>query len=55
MFTLRGTIVEKGVQYLVRRSRFFGIDVINKQPEKGISFRDMIERLKKVGTQATSK
>ncbi len=55
MFTLRGTIVEKGVQYLVRRSRFFGIDVINRQPEKGISFRDMIERLKKVGTQAASK
>jgi hypothetical protein len=49
MFTLRGTVVENGVEYLVRRSRFFGIDVINREPEKEVSFKEMIQRLNRIG------
>jgi len=48
-FTLRGTIVVKGVEYLVRRSRLFGIDVVNQMPGKTISFKDMVQRLRRVG------
>ncbi|MHB8053998.1 MAG: hypothetical protein ACYDH3_01925 [Candidatus Aminicenantales bacterium] len=49
VFTLQGTIVEGGIQYLVRRAAFFGIDVINGNPVNQISFKDMLERLKRVG------
>ena len=49
LFTLRGTIREKGKEYLVKRSWIFGISVINKKPENQISFKDMISRLKRIG------
>jgi hypothetical protein len=48
MFTLRGTIVEKGTEYLVRSPGFYGIDVINRNPENEISFSDMLERLERI-------
>ena len=35
MFTLSGTIKEKGVEYLVKRSWLFGISVVNKKPRIG--------------------
>lgn len=49
VFTLQGTIVEGGIQYLVRRSALFGIDVVNGNPINKIGFKDMIERIKRVG------
>jgi hypothetical protein len=49
VFTLQGTIVEGGIQYLVRRSAFFGIDVVNGNPVNRISFKDMLGRMKRVG------
>ncbi|MCX6564219.1 MAG: hypothetical protein NTU60_11550, partial [Candidatus Aminicenantes bacterium] len=48
VFTLQGTIVEGGIQYLVRRSAFFGIDVVNGNPVNKISFKDMLNRMKRV-------
>jgi len=33
----------------VRRSRLFGIDVVNQMPGKTISFKDMVQRLRRVG------
>lgn len=51
VFTLQGTIVEGGVQYLVRRSALFGIDVVNAKPRNTISFKDMIGRLERVGRE----
>jgi hypothetical protein len=48
-FTLRGTIVEKGVEYLVKKSALFGISVVNRMPDKTISFKDMVQRLRRVG------
>ena len=48
-FTLNGTIHEKGVEYLVKKPAFFGINVINRMPEKKISFKEMISRLERVG------
>jgi hypothetical protein len=55
VFTLRGTITEKGVQYLVRRATFFGIDVVNAKPVNTISFKDMLGRLERVGQSQEKK
>jgi hypothetical protein len=48
-FTLRGTIREKGVEYLVKRSWLFGISVVNKKPKNRIRFKDMMSRLERIG------
>lgn len=48
-FSLRGTIREKGVEYLVKRSWLFGISVVNKKPKNKIRFKDMMSRLKRIG------
>ncbi len=48
-FTLNGTIHEGGVEYLVKKPSLFGISVINREPGKVISFKEMTNRLKRVG------
>jgi len=48
-FTLNGTIHEGGVEYLVKKPALFGINVINRMPEKLISFKEMAGRLRRVG------
>jgi hypothetical protein len=55
VFTLRGTIQEKGVEYLVKRSWLFGISVVNKKPRNRISFKDMVSRLKRIGRSQQAK
>ena len=55
VFTLQGTIIEGGIQYLVRRSTFFGIDVVNGNPVNTISFKDMLGRMKRVGQSQEKK
>ncbi|MCI0468737.1 MAG: hypothetical protein L0Y62_01570, partial [Nitrospirae bacterium] len=48
VFIIRGTIFEGGREYIVRRSFFKGIDIINQNPDNKISFQDMQERLKRI-------
>ena len=48
-FTLNGTIHEGGVEYLVKKPALFGINVINRMPDKKISFKEMMSRLERVG------
>jgi hypothetical protein len=48
IFTVRGLIHQDGVEYLVKRRLFTGIDVINSNPDNRISFSDMLERAKRV-------
>ncbi len=55
MFTLRGTIKEKGTEYLVKNSWLFGISVINRKPKSRISFKDMLNRLKRIGRTEKSR
>ena len=55
VFVLRGTIEEKGREYLVRRSQFFGIDVVNAKPNNRISFRDMLGRLSQISQSQEKK
>jgi len=48
IFTVRGLIHQDGVEYLVRRRFFTGIDVINGNPDNRIGFSDMLDRAKRV-------
>ncbi|KRT73282.1 MAG: hypothetical protein XU12_C0010G0020 [Deltaproteobacteria bacterium CSP1-8] len=48
VFTVRGIIHEDGVEYLVKRGLFGGINVINRNPDNRIGFSDMVERAKRV-------
>ncbi len=48
-FSLNGTIREGGVEYLVKKPPLFGINVVNRMPDKKISFKEMTGRLKRVG------
>jgi hypothetical protein len=54
-FTVNGTIIEGGKEYLVRRGLFRGVDVINQTHNNVISFRDMEERIKRISRPADSK
>lgn len=47
-FHIRGKIIESGNEYLIRRGFFRGIDVINRDPENMVSFKDMQERVSRV-------
>lgn len=53
MFTVRGLIHEDGVEYLVKRRFFAGIDVINRNPDNRIGFSDMLERAKRATGKRT--
>jgi len=48
-FTLNGTIHEGGVEYLMKKPALFGISVVNREPNKKISFKEMVGRLKRIG------
>jgi len=49
-FTLNGTIHDAdGTEYLVKKPALFGISVVNREPHKSISFKEMVGRLKRVG------
>lgn len=47
-FHVRGKIREGNHEYLVRRGLLRGIDIINRDPDNTISFRDMQERVNRV-------
>lgn len=48
IFTLRGTIRQNGVEYLIKRGLFGGINVINQNPENRIRWKQMLGRLKAI-------
>jgi hypothetical protein len=48
-FTLNGTIHEGGIEYLVKKPALFGISVVNRDPSKSISFKEMVSRLRRIG------
>ena len=51
VFTVRGLIHEDGVEYLVKRRLFTGINVINANPDNRIGFSDMLDRAKRVTSE----
>ncbi|MDB9823145.1 hypothetical protein OAC89_05540 [Deltaproteobacteria bacterium] len=48
VFRINGTIKEDGVEYIIKRSGFSGVDVLNQNPDNRISFKDMVKRIKRV-------
>jgi len=54
VFTVRGLIHEDGVEYLVKRRFFAGINVINRNPDNRIGFSDMVERAKRVTSERSN-
>ncbi|MCP4667726.1 MAG: hypothetical protein GY849_15325 [Deltaproteobacteria bacterium] len=48
VFRINGTVMERGREYLVKRGRFSGVDIVNQNPDNRISFRDMVKRIKRV-------
>jgi hypothetical protein len=48
VFRVRGLIREAGVEYLIKKPLFFGINVINRNPDNRISFSDMLDRVRRV-------
>jgi len=51
LFSVHGTIIEEEAEYLVRRPSWFGIDIINKNPDNEIQFSDMIDRIRRIGNK----
>lgn len=47
-FNIRGKIVEGGKEYLIRRAFLRGIDVVNRDPQNMVSFKDMQERVGRI-------
>ena len=50
VFTLRGTIVEGETEYLVKRGFLRGINVINRNPDNRIPWKDMVQRIGRIVT-----
>lgn len=48
VFRVNGTILEDGKEYLVKKSGFSGVDVVNLNPNNWISFKDMLKRIKRI-------
>ncbi|MGD8974565.1 MAG: hypothetical protein PVJ56_14790, partial [Desulfobacterales bacterium] len=48
VFKINGTIRKDRKEYFVSRAGFTGINVINMNPDNQISFKDMMERIKRV-------
>ncbi|MDH7512907.1 MAG: hypothetical protein QHH14_08175 [Clostridiales bacterium] len=54
IFSLQGTIWRNGVEYLVRGTGLFAINVVNKQARNQIRFKDMLNRLQRIGQSKQS-
>jgi hypothetical protein len=53
VFTVNGTIREGGTEYLVKRGSFSGVDIVNQNPDNRISFKDMVKRIKRIGSEGS--
>jgi hypothetical protein len=52
VFKIGGPLREGDKVYLVKRSGFSGVNVINQNPDQRISFKDMMNRIKRVTASA---
>jgi hypothetical protein len=48
MFTINGTIKEGGTEYIIKRSGFSGVNVVNQNIDNRISFKDMVKRIQRI-------
>jgi hypothetical protein len=54
VFKINGTIREDGMEYLVKRGSFSGVNVVNQNPDNRIRFKDMVSRIQRVGSSKGS-
>ncbi len=54
IFSLQGTIRRDGVEYLVEGTGLFAINVVNRQVRNQIHFKDMLNRLQRIGQSQQS-
>jgi hypothetical protein len=47
-FTIKGTIKEDGNEYIMKRGGISGVNIINRNPDNRIRFKDMVNRIKRV-------
>lgn len=48
MFTINGTIMDNGEEYIVKRRGFSGVNIINQNPDNRINFKDMVKRIQRI-------
>jgi hypothetical protein len=48
MFKVNGLIHENGREYLIKKSGFSGVDIVNSNPDNRIGFKDMVKRIQRV-------
>ena len=48
VFRINGTVRDGETEYLVKRSFFSGVSVVNQNPDNRVSFRDMIKRIGRI-------
>jgi len=53
IFRINGLIHEDGVEYLVKRGGFVGVNVVNQNPDNRIRFKDMVKRVKRITSSET--
>jgi hypothetical protein len=51
VFTVNGIIREGDTEYLVKRGRFSGVNIVNQNPDNRVSFKDMVKRIKRIGSK----
>lgn len=50
VFRINGTILEGDREYIIKRSGFSGVNVVNQNPDNRIGFKDMVKRIQRVTT-----
>jgi len=54
MFTINGTIHEDGTEYMVKRSGFSGVNIVNQNPDNRIHFKDMMKRIQRITSKGVA-
>jgi len=52
VFRINGTIKEGGQEFIVKRG-FYGVNIINKDPDNNIRFKEMVKRIKNLDLSKT--
>jgi hypothetical protein len=54
VFRINGLIHEDGLEYIVKRGGFSGVNVVNQNPDNRIRFKDMVKRIKRITASKTA-
>ncbi|MFC1863004.1 hypothetical protein ACFL1Z_03525 [Thermodesulfobacteriota bacterium] len=54
VFKINGTIKENGLEYIIKRGGFSGVNIVNQNPGNRISFKDMVKRIQRINAKGVS-